>query len=99
MANPDKVSCLYAANPVMRSNTSKLKLVENLGPLAKAGVPLLHVCGALDPGLEENTRVVEQRYKDAGGSIRVIVQAGRGHYPLEPEDPAPVVDFITQSVK
>ena len=48
--NPDKVSCVYAENPVLRSHMSKKPLLENLAPLAKAGVPLLHVCGILIRG-------------------------------------------------
>ena len=39
----------------------------NLAPLARAGVPLIHVCGSLDPWLENQTRVVEKRYKELGG--------------------------------
>jgi hypothetical protein len=44
--NPDKVSCVYAENPVLRSKMSKTPSIDNLTPLAKAGVPLLHVCGS-----------------------------------------------------
>jgi hypothetical protein len=29
-----------------------------------------------------------------GGSITVIVKEGEGHYPLAPNDPKSVVDFI-----
>ncbi len=94
--NPDKVSCIYGENPVLRSSMSKAPSLENLAPLAKAGVPLLHVCGSLDPALGEHTRVVEKRYKELGGVITVIVKEGEGHYPLAPRDTQPVVDFITE---
>ena len=96
IANPEKVSCIYAENPVMHSNMAKTQPLDNLGPLAKAGVPLLHVCGSLDPWLNGNTRAVETRYKELGGSITVIINEGAGHYPLAPRDTNPVVDFITQ---
>jgi hypothetical protein len=66
--------------------------------LAKAGVPLLHVCGSLDPWLDTQTRVVEKRYNELGGQITVIVQEGDGHYPLAPKDAKPVLDFITKNV-
>ncbi len=92
--NPDKVSGIYAENPLLRSTTSKMRLLENLAPLAKAGVPLLHVCGSLDPWLASQTRVAEARYKELGGTITVIVNDGVGHYPLGPKDPAPVADLI-----
>jgi hypothetical protein len=94
--NPDKVSCIYAENPVMHSNLAKTQPLDNLGPLAKAGVPLLHVCGSLDPWLADNTRVVEKKYAELGGQITVIMNDGEGHYPLGPKDTKPVIDFITQ---
>ena len=97
--NPDKVSCIYAENPVMHSNVAKTQPLENLAPLAKANVPLLHVCGGLDPGLAGNTRVVEKRYQELGGKITVILKEGEGHYPLAPSDPKPVVDFITKATE
>ncbi|HEY1860781.1 MAG TPA: hypothetical protein VGG61_10525 [Gemmataceae bacterium] len=93
-ANPDKVSCIYAENPVLRCTMTKAQPLDNLAPLAKAGVPLLHVCGSLDPMLKEHTRAAEKRYQDLGGSVTVIVQEGLGHYPTAPKDPTPVVDFI-----
>ena len=97
IANPDKVSCIYAQNPGMHSNTAKTQPLDNLAPLAKAGVPLLHVCGSLDPWLEDNTQVVEERYKKLGGKITVVINKDEGHYPLAPQDPKPVVDFITRT--
>ncbi len=95
--NPDKVSCIYAENPVMHSNLAKTQPLDNLAPLAKAGVPLLHVCGSLDPWLADNTRKVEQRYQELGGKITVIMKESEGHYPLGPNDIKPVVDFIVQN--
>lgn len=95
--NPDKVSCVYAENPRMHSALAKTQPLDNLAPLAKANVPLLHVCGSLDPNFRDNTLEVEERYKKLGGIIEVIVKQGVGHYPLAPEDPVPVVDFITRT--
>jgi hypothetical protein len=51
----------------------------------------------MDPWFKDNTLEVERRYKKLGGKIEVIVKKGVGHYPLAPEDPAPVVDFITRA--
>lgn len=95
--NPDKVACLYAENPVLRSKMSKTLPLDNLAPLAKAGVPLLHVCGSLDPWLDSQTRMVEKLYKKLGGKITVIVKEGEGHYPLAPKVAQPIVDFIMRS--
>jgi hypothetical protein len=98
--NPDKVSCIYGENPAMRSITGAgdgpgdRKLADKLEPLAKAGVPILHVCGSLDPWLERDTRVAEQHYKEFGGQMTVIVKPGEGHFLTALVDPKPVVDFI-----
>jgi len=99
ITNPDKVSCIYTENPSLRSNTAQLQPLDNLAPLAKAGVPILHVCGAEDPRLDSQTRVLEKRYTELGGKIKVLVQNGQGHYPLAPSDPKTVVDFITSNAQ
>ncbi len=96
--NPDKVACIYGENPSLHSLMSKTPLIDHLAPLARAGVPLIHVCGSLDPWLEDQTRVVAQRYKELGGQITVIVKGGQGHLPLAPQDPKVVVDLITRAV-
>jgi pimeloyl-ACP methyl ester carboxylesterase len=98
--NPDKVSCIYAENPTLKSHMSKTPpILENLAALAKAGVPLLHVVGSQDPWLKDSTRALESQYKKLGGEITVIVKEGEGHFPTGPKDPAPVVEFITQKAK
>ncbi|MDB6016961.1 MAG: hypothetical protein JWR19_1450 [Pedosphaera sp.] len=94
IANPGKVSCIYAENPVMHSNMAKIQPLEDLAPLAKAGVPLLHVCGGLDPWLTNNTSVVGKKYKELDGKIQIIINKDEGHYLLTAPDPKPVVDFI-----
>ena len=98
IANPDKVSCIYGENPILRSNMSKTQPLDNLAPLAKAGVHLLHVCGELDPWLKSQTRVAEKRYQELHGHITVIIQEGEGHYPLAPKKRQPVVEVIIKRV-
>src|ERR1700686_836673 len=71
IANPDKVSFIYARNPSLRSLMAKSPPIDNLAPLAKAGIPILHDCGSLDPWLNDQTRVAEKRYKELGGKIKV----------------------------
>jgi pimeloyl-ACP methyl ester carboxylesterase len=97
IANPNQIACIYAENPVLHSNLAKTQPLDNLAPLANAGVPLLHVCGSLDPGLASQTRVLEQRYQELKDRIVVIVKEGEGHYPLAPKDAQPVVDFIVKN--
>jgi len=43
-------------------------------------VPILHVCGSLDPWLDRETRVAEKKYKDLGGNFTVIIKQGEGHF-------------------
>ena len=76
--------------------TYKFNPIDNLAPLAKAGVPLLHIVGDADNivPLEENTAIVEKRYKELGGQITVIVKKGISHHPHSLQDPAPIVDFV-----
>jgi pimeloyl-ACP methyl ester carboxylesterase len=101
--NPDKVSCIYWENPVLRSimegRQSKEQPLDNLAPLAKARVPILDICGKLDPWLDRETRVAEKRYKKIGGKMTVIVKPGEGHFPIGPMDPTPVMDFITANTQ
>ncbi|MFI5457934.1 MAG: hypothetical protein ACHRXM_21045 [Isosphaerales bacterium] len=94
IANPDKVSCIYGENPVLRCTMTKAQPLDNLAALAKAGVFVLHVCGSLDPMYASQTREAEERYKELGASMTVIVREGEGHYPTAPKDPKPIVDFI-----
>ena len=74
----------------------KLNPVDNLAPLAKAKIPLLHVCGDADDvvPIDENTRLVEKRYLELGGPITVIAKPGVGHHPHSLVDPTPIVDFV-----
>jgi predicted esterase len=95
--NADKVSCIYAANPLLKSVMYPKVSFDNLEPLCNAQIPLLHVCGSLDPLLKENSQKLEQGYKKLGGRITVILEDGVGHYPLGPIDPQPVVNFIVRS--
>ncbi len=78
---------------------AKCNPIDNLEPLARAGVPLLHVVGDADEVVPvvENTAILEQRYKSLGGSIQVIHKPGVGHHPHSLKDPAPIVDFILAS--
>ncbi|MFZ9854227.1 MAG: alpha/beta hydrolase [Limisphaerales bacterium] len=75
--------------------------IDQLAPLAKAGIPLIHVVGDDDPvvPVPENTALLEQRYKAAGGTIRVIHKPGVGHHPHGLDDPSPVIGFLQAAAK
>ncbi len=76
----------------------KLNPVDNLAPLAKAKVPLLHVYGDADEVVpwEENTGLIIDRYRSLGGDITVIAKPGVGHHPHGLMDSTPIVEFIAK---
>ncbi len=86
----DAEALAYGGNPV-----------DNLRPLAEAGVPLLHICGDADEVVpyEENTVVLRKRYEELGGSIQVIVKKGFKHHPHGLDDPTPIVEFILRHTR
>ena len=71
--------------------------VDNLAPLAKAGIPIIHVVGMDDKvvPVSENTQVAERKYKKMGGTFKVIRKKGIGHHPHSLKDPSPIVEFVT----
>jgi sialidase-1 len=126
-ANPGKVACIYADNPVCdfkswpagRGKARRYQIpweaclkayglteeqaleyehnpIDNLEPLARAVVPVLHVCGTADTAvpMPENTDIVERRYKKLGGKITIIRKPGVNHHPHSLKDPKPIVDFV-----
>lgn len=70
--------------------------VDSLEPLAKAGVPLLHVFGDADDVVpwDENTGVIEERYKKLGGDITLIRKPGVNHHPHGLDDSTPIIEFL-----
>ncbi|HTF30022.1 MAG TPA: alpha/beta hydrolase, partial [Flavitalea sp.] len=74
----------------------KFNPIDNLAPLAKAGIPVIAVCGETDDlvPMAENISIVEKRYLDMGGKIKVISKPNNGHHPHSLKDPAVIVDFI-----
>jgi len=70
--------------------------IDSLAPIAKAGIPLLHVVGDIDEvvPLAENSAIVEKRYRALGGSIEMIHKPECLHHPHGLEEPTPIVEFI-----
>ncbi len=93
----DWAQCLAAYDMTEeQALTARCNPIDQLEPLAKAGIPLLNVVGDADEvvPVAENTAILEQRYKALGGSIQVIHKPGIGHHPHSLKDPAPIVEFI-----
>lgn len=74
--------------------------IDNLAPLAKAKVPLLHICGDADEVVPytENTVLLKDRYEKLGGKMHVIVKPGLKHHPHGLDDPTPAVEFIIEQL-
>lgn len=70
--------------------------VDNLEPLAKAGIPILNVVGDADTVVPapENSNLVEERYPKLGGKITVIHKPGLDHHPHSLPDPTRIIRFI-----
>ena len=97
--NTDKVACIYAENPILHSTLAKVQPIDNLEPLAKAGVPVLHFCGKLDPNYQSQTIDVEKKYKKAGGKITVLVNEGEAHDLSFSRNTDQIVKFISDNSK
>jgi len=67
--------------------------------VAKAKIPVLHVCGDSDKVVpyKENTEKLKDKFEAAGGSIQVILKKGIGHHPHSLENPKAIVDFIIEN--
>jgi pimeloyl-ACP methyl ester carboxylesterase len=78
----------------------KLNPVDNLAPLAKAGIPLLLVYGDADTVVpaRENSDVVFARYRALGGFATRVVKPGQDHHPHGLTDVSPVVRFFTDAL-
>ncbi|MSU24027.1 MAG: alpha/beta fold hydrolase [Opitutus sp.] len=75
--------------------------LDRIEPVARAGIPILAVCGDADINvpLAENTAVLEKRYRALGGTIEVIVKPGVAHHPHSLKDPTPIVDFLVKHAR
>lgn len=73
--------------------------IDLLAPLLKYQVPLLHVCASEDeiaPN-EENTTLLAARYREMGGTIRIIERPGK-HLPYGVSNATPVVECLVEIV-
>ncbi|QTD38740.1 prolyl oligopeptidase family serine peptidase [Polaribacter batillariae] len=80
----------FKGNPIHKTNA-----------IAKGNFPMFHVCGVADKvvPVDENTRIFEQKIKEAGGNIDVIYKEGVGHHPHSLKNPSPIVNFILRATR
>ncbi|OHB62775.1 MAG: hypothetical protein A2Y77_18670 [Planctomycetes bacterium RBG_13_62_9] len=77
----------------------RLNPVDHLEPLAKAKIPILSICGETDTvvPIDENSRVIQERYEKLGGPITLIAKPFCDHHPHSLKDPARIVNFILRN--
>lgn len=105
VGNGDKqewAACLKAYE-LNEKNVAKFQgnPINHAKKIAKAGTPILHVCGNADQvvPMAENTLLLKKNYEAAGGKMELIVKYGIGHHPHSLEDPAQIVNFIIANTK
>ena len=78
----DKASGAYGMTPEeLTRSLARHNPVDRVEPLAKSGVPLLHIHGDVDTvvPLELNSAELARRYRQFGGEVRLKVIKGQGH--------------------
>lgn len=75
--------------------------INNCVVIARAKIPVIHVYGDADTAVPytENTALLAEKFKNAGGTIKLIGKKGVGHHPHSLKNPKPIVDFILNSIK
>jgi alpha-beta hydrolase superfamily lysophospholipase len=70
--------------------------IDNLSPLAKAGVKILHLHGDRDElvPMDANSTELARRYRSLGGSAEIVVIKGLGHGGKILYESQPLLDFI-----
>jgi len=70
--------------------------LDTFQPLVDKQIPILHYCGDADPTVPyvENTRILEKRYRQAGGTIEVMLVPGGHKVQPNREETQHIIDFI-----
>src|SRR5262249_1516916 len=90
-ANPDKVSCIYADNPAIRTEA-----FARLGQLARHDVGVWNIGGSKDSLPQRHTLPIEARYQQLGGRVTVMIKDGPAHHPHSVRNPKPIADWIVE---
>jgi len=61
---------------------------SRLGDLARADVPVLQICGTIDPILGKNASAIEAIYQQFGGRISMMIKEGYAHHPHSLRNPS-----------
>ncbi len=73
--------------------------VDNVAPLVKAGIPLVHSFGDADEVVpwEENTKILAARVEALGGKIKLYRKPGCKHHPHGPDDPKTFATWVLEN--
>jgi len=72
--------------------------IDKMEPLIENNIPIIMLYGNADEVVlyEENGKVLEQFYKENGGTIKVISRSMGGHHPHSLDDPTVIVEFVEE---
>jgi hypothetical protein len=93
-ANPDKVSCIYAENPIVRQEALNAQWSHRIELLVKAGVPAFHLYRSADSLPGNATRALEGSFRELGGKITVMTRDADKPSPVAAEVWSSAADFI-----
>jgi pimeloyl-ACP methyl ester carboxylesterase len=80
----------------LTSRISELNPIDNLVPLAKTGVRILHIHGDQDElvPMHENSTVLAEKYHDLEGEAEIVVIPGLAHGGQVFYESEPLIEFL-----
>jgi pimeloyl-ACP methyl ester carboxylesterase len=96
VAFPEKGLGYNLTHEQLAAHFTEFNPIDNLAPLAKAGVKILQIHGDKDELVptEANSFELARRYKRLGGSAQIVVIAGLGHGGMPLYESTPLIDFL-----
>ena len=96
LSAPDKGLGYNLTLEQLTARQAEFNPIDNLAPLAKAGVKILHIHGDKDDlvPMSANSTELAKRYKALGGSAQVVVIPGLGHGGQVLYESQPLLKFL-----
>jgi hypothetical protein len=96
LSAPEKGLAYNLTLDQLTARQSEFNPIDNLAPLAKAGVKILHIHGDKDDlvPMSANSIEVVKRYEKLGGSAKVVEIPGLGHGGQVLYESRPLLDFL-----
>lgn len=96
VAFPEKGLDYGLTHEQLAARIAEFNPIDNLAPLAKAGVKILHIHGDKDELVptEANSFELARRYKRMGGSAQIVVIPGLGHGGTPLYESKPLIEFL-----